>query len=223
MTANTVECNNPTNGDRYGLLRVVMEMDYEAFGVEERENFLNELAELLALDRAFLRDATFDRGCVHAKVRIPEEDLEAFLALYQHALEVEDTATLNRLREFLAKYSVSNVTGEFLVPLEIRITKPAIDAPPNTQEIIFVHGFTGDKDTFGELPRYLSESFCCRSNLFVYPTNWWKHSPSIYFLAKSFDRWFRNTVKSGRVALITHSMGGGSRKEISHSSNLSST
>lgn len=208
MTANTIKRNNTTNGDRYGLLRVVMEIDYEAFGAKERENFLNELAELLALDRELLRDATFDRGCVHAKIRIPEEDLEAFLALYQHALETENTATLYLLREFLAKYNVSNVTGEFLVPLEIRVTKPAIDVQPDTQEIIFVHGFKGDKDTFGELPRYLSASFRCQPRLFVYPTNWWQHSPSIYFLAKDFDRWFRNTVKSSRVALITHSMGG---------------
>jgi len=208
MTADTTERTDATNGARYGLLRVVMEKDYEAFGTKERDSFLNELAELLALDRASLHDATFDRGCVHAKVRIPEEDLEAFLALYRHALEAKDTAALSSLREFLAKYNVANVTGDFSVPLQIRITKPAIDAPPDTQELIFVHGFTGDKDTFGALPRYLSESFYCRSSIFLYPTNWRDHSPSIYFLAKSFDRWFRNTVQSRRVAIIAHSMGG---------------
>jgi hypothetical protein len=207
MAADATERNHEA-GERYGLLRVVMERDYNAFGPVEREGFLSELANLLALDRASLRDATFDRGCVHARIKIPEDDLEAFLALYQHALEAEDSTTLNRLRAFLIKHNVANITGDFSVPLQIRVTKPAIDAPPDTQEIIFVHGFTGDKETFGELPRYLSESFYCRSSIFEYPTNWRKHSPSIYFLAKSFDRWFRNHVQSRRVALIAHSMGG---------------
>lgn len=195
-------------GERFGVLRIVMERDYDSFGFEDRENFLNELAELLALDRDFLSDATFDRGCVHAKIRIPEDDLEAFIALYEHALKNNDSAMLTQIREFLSNHSVTNVTGDFSTSLLIRTSKPAIEAAPDTQEIVLVHGFTGDKNTFGKLPQYLSDSFNCQSRVFEYPTNWQKHSPSIYFLAKSFDRWFRNNVKSSRVALIAHSMGG---------------
>lgn len=208
MSANPAEVDEQSKGERYGLLRVVMERDFDAFGAKEREDFLHDLAELLALDRSQLKSVTFDRGCVHAKVKIPEADLEAFLALYQRALEKGDSETLARIRSFLAEHSVANITGDFSVPLQIRMTKPAIDAAPDTQEIILVHGFTGDKTTFGNLPKYLSDSFYCPATPFEYPTNWRKHSPSIYFLAKSFDRWFRNTVQSQRVAIIAHSMGG---------------
>lgn len=208
MSTAIAEKKNESNGEKYGLLRVVMERDFDSFGIKERDKFLDDLAELLALDRNQLHSATFDRGCVHAKIKIPEADLDAFLGLYQRALKRGDSETIARIRAFLAEHSVANVTGEFTVPLQIRMAKPVIDAAPGSQEIILVHGFNGDNATFGSLPKYLSDSFYCPVTPFEYPTNWRKHSPSIYFLAKSFDRWFRNTVQSQRVAIIAHSMGG---------------
>ena len=200
MTNSTVE--------RTGLLRIVMERDFEEFGSKEREAFLRDLATITGLESHQFTAVAFRPGCVLAELRLPEHALEALVDAYAAAKSGNHPEKLLELQGFLLKYNIKNINGEFEVALQIQMRAPPIDAPAGSQEILFIHGFTGDKTTFGKLPEFLAKTFDCKTRSFEYPTGWMSDSPSIYFLAQGFDTWFRNTVEAERVSIISHSMGG---------------
>jgi pimeloyl-ACP methyl ester carboxylesterase len=193
---------------KLATLRVVIEEDFDSFGLERREEFLHDLVLLTGLERSDIREVRFQRGCVKAELRIPETAVEALHDLYSRARGSSNGEALEEMRAFLLKYNIANINGEFEVALQIRIKRPPIETQKGSQEIVFVHGFTGDGAAFGELPKFLSEFFQCRSSAYTYPTGWLTHSPSVYYLANGLDGWFRNHVQSERVAIIAHSMGG---------------
>jgi pimeloyl-ACP methyl ester carboxylesterase len=76
--------------------------------------------------------------------------------------------------------------------------------------IVLVHGWGGDSEsTFGNLPNYLSKCLGVGVLVYEYPSNWFKQSPSIVFVARNLDNWIRNRTADGcRIGFIAHSLGG---------------
>ncbi len=183
-------------------LRVVMERSFEDFGEPEKRAFFQGLAGVTGWPVDEMRNVRITRGCVIVEVEMPEEAVRTFLDDYARDKEGTLPPELEALREFLHAHQVSSVNAEYKRTIQIRVSEPS------NQAIAFIHGWTGGAATFGDLPERLAARFRCKTHVYEYPTGWLKHSPSIYFVAKNFDNWFRNYVEAQRVAVVVHSMGG---------------
>ena len=92
-------------------------------------------------------------------------------------------------------------------------------------EVFFIHGFTGDEATWGELPRLLRESpdlTDCYFRTWSYPTKLnlgyvvsrylWKDDPNIYTIGQGLRTELTHPMqernKDDKIVLIGHSMGG---------------
>ncbi len=187
---------------RLARLSVVLDRKFEDFDDDAREKFLVGLSRVTGCPISEMQNVTFRRGCVIAEIEMSEEAVKTFLDDYARAKKKNLPPALSELAEFLKAENVRSANAVFKVAIQIRSTQKS------NQDVVFVHGWTGDKATFGELPKFLGNRLHCNTHIYEYPTGWLSHSPSIYFLAQNFDNWFRNYIHTERVGIIVHSMGG---------------
>ncbi len=86
----------------------------------------------------------------------------------------------------------------------------ALKGDDHKNSVMFIHGWRGDKNSFGSLPTYISKNSNIVPLVYSYPTGFWKKSPSLEFVSRDLENWvLNNTISTKRkVALIGHSMGG---------------
>lgn len=182
-------------------VKVTLNLPFETFGPAEREEFLRDLERVTGSPREAMEDIRFRKGCI-----IFEGDLDkAAVARLVEILNKGNPADLPEdIRAFLEKYSVQSVDSGVTARLQIIEKKPA------TAELIFVHGWRGDPQSFGDLPKYLSTLLGVPYRHYQYPTKLWKpgSSPSIEFIAANLDNWMRNHIRASSLGLVAHSMGG---------------
>ena len=162
-------------------LKVVMERPYEHFDKDAQASFLRDLARITGCPEEEIRNVIIRRGCVKFEARLDEEAAKRLIELYGRLETDDDDPELRSFREFIATHNVTSIFAEYDVKIRIMKRKTT------HRYIVFVHGWTGDNDSFGVLPQYLSDSFECTSSIYQYPTSWWSHSPSIIFIARNFD------------------------------------
>jgi pimeloyl-ACP methyl ester carboxylesterase len=194
--------SNTETTSRSATLRIVMDRNFEDFDQEARDGFLLGLSTISGCPVGQMRQVRFRRGCVIAEIIMPEEAVQAFIEAYKNANGGTLPATFAHVLKYLRDEHIQNVNAKFEVALVIKNEKKEKSA------LVFVHGWTGDRTTFGKIPEYLKTRIDCDAFVYEYPTNWLKHSPAIYFVAQNLDNWFRNNIHSEKVAVIVHSMGG---------------
>ncbi len=187
---------------RSATLRIIMARKFDEFGQSERDGFIHGLSKVTGCEVKDMSNIRFRSGCVVAEVRMPENAVNAFLEFLAKAESGDLPSSLSSVASFLREQKVKSANADFDVALQIRVKH----APK--QELVFLHGWTGDSTTFGALPKFLGESLNCKTWRYEYPTGWLSHSPSIYFVAQNLDNWFRNYLTADRVGIIVHSMGG---------------
>lgn len=85
-------------------IRLVLERDFESFGVDQRHLLIDDIANLLGCNTDELKNVRFRRGCVILEFEVHEEIAEWFVRL---AKKAETGADLTE--ELEAIKSVSNV------------------------------------------------------------------------------------------------------------------
>lgn len=188
---------------RTATLQIVMDRDFDSFDDVQQEKFLAGLSEVTGCTLEEMANISFRPGCVVASVDLPDEAVRALIEMWLDSEADPDGEMPLELREFLTSENVQSMNAKYQIKLQIIASNPS--AKP---QVVFVHGWTGDRTTFGDLPGYIEEDLGCRSEIFDYPSGKISHSPSIFFLARALDNWFRNHIESNTVGFVVHSMGG---------------
>ena len=183
-------------------LRVVMERDFSAFTLESRDEFLSGLSLVTGCPKDEMWHVRVKSGCVVVELELDEEAVLKLIELYEKRSDATAAGELSDLLDFIKKNNVANITAEMRP--RFGVSKKLT----GDRALVFVHGWRGDNNSFGKLPAILGKRFACPSFIYEYPTGAWSPSPSIVFIARDFDNWFRNEVQARTVGVIAHSMGG---------------
>ncbi|SFF16083.1 hypothetical protein SAMN05216167_1321 [Spirosoma endophyticum] len=133
----------------YTKISIRMNRSYSAFGEEQRNEFLEDLAQLTGSNVDDFRDVKFFKGCVISELSLPAEVvrrlLEAYATRNEKKKEIDELAL--EVRAFVKKHNVERLTDDFEVRLQIlhRLT-PNPDLKP---KLLFVHGWRGGDSSFG--------------------------------------------------------------------------
>lgn len=186
-------------------LRIRMDRSFSEFGKVDRENFLFDLAEISGCPENEIENIKFSRGCV---IFDGELDREAVARLIEY-FKCKDTlkeapSQIQDFIEFCKKWSVTALHSH----LRVQVKREEGEASKEKDAVVFIHGWRGDEESFGEMPSHIAEHVECFGKVYTYPSGLWERSPSIDMIARNFDNWIRNNVRSNKVALFAHSMGG---------------
>jgi hypothetical protein len=195
--------NRPQNDETHVRVKIMMNRSFSQFDLREQEKFLNDLSIITGSLQSDFKGVSFRRGCVIFEGMLPKEAWERLFELYQNRSSRDNQQDLADLRKFLSEHSVSRITNDFEIRFQILPKQPR-----HQRAIIFIHGWQGNSDSFGLMPKLLSEKFDCASEIYPYPTGILSESPSLTFVARNLDNWFRNKVDYNKVAIVAHSMGG---------------
>jgi pimeloyl-ACP methyl ester carboxylesterase len=178
-------------------------LDHDDFTPEIQSEFRGLLAEVTVCNADDISIRSIRTGCINVVVNLPDEAAKQFLELYwQYCQSRPDLENVPEpLRSFLKKYKVDDFTGRVDIDIHVK-------SKPKNTAIVFVHGWTGDENTFGKWPSFLWDEFRCASEVFKYPTGLVSHSPSTVYVAEALANRIRNKYRDSRLALIAHSLGG---------------
>lgn len=200
MSEVEVRSADADGGDRVRL-KIRMNRDFYSFDSQQKEEYLDDLCHVAGCTRKQIEKSVFLRGCVEHEFEMPKEVARRFLELVEKAHEDIEAETLNEFREFLRKHLVDSAKEIKVITIQVH------DERPN-KAAVFVHGWRGDKQSFGEMPRWIEAQTGWKSGIFPYPTGLWSHSPAIAYVSAAFDNWVRRQFPGATLTVIAHSMGG---------------
>lgn len=197
------------------LVRVQIKMarSFTDFDETLKAQYLADLAELAGCTQASFHNQIFIRGCVKHELELPQVVAKRLVEMFARAEkeaaeegrnDVEsqlEREALARFRKFAQQHFVTDV--KLFPTITIRVT----DNAPN-RVVVFVHGWRGSADSFGEMPKWVEQQTDWKSEVFTYPTGLWANSPSISLIANTLDNWIRARCESAVLAVVGHSMGG---------------
>jgi len=169
---------------------------------EECNNFINDLSFVTGVPEANIRNIVFRKGCVIFEGELDDEAVERLIEAYKKRNQKEFIEDISALKQFISEHSVVEITDDFSVRVSIKASKK------RGGKLLFVHGWTGDKKSFGEMPMMLSDLTGCQPLVYEYPSGIWEKSPSIQYVSRNLDNWIRNHAKNSHLAIVCHSMGG---------------
>jgi pimeloyl-ACP methyl ester carboxylesterase len=212
-----MDTQEPEPNDDFGdeLVRVQIKMARSFTGFDEalKARYLADLAEVAGCTQASFHSQIFIRGCVKHELELPRVVAKRLAALFARAEkeaaeegrdDVEgqlEREALAAMRAFAEKHFVTDV--RLFSTLTVRVTE---NAP--SRVVVFVHGWRGNTDSFGDMPEWVAEQTGWKTKVFPYPTGLWTNSPSISQVANSLDNWIQVHCESAVLALVGHSMGG---------------
>lgn len=187
-------------------IRIFLDTHLDDFPESERATFIERLEELTGSPFGEFADVSFAKGCVIFSGTPPPESVKRLYEAYQQRNRDIDDPAHRALCEFFEQCKVNGI--EFDDYDHKRELKERQARTPDGCLIAFVHGYTGDKTTFGQLPTFLGEAFRCRTAIYEYPTSWYKKNPTLYAISNIFGNWLRRQGDVQDAAIICHSMGG---------------
>jgi pimeloyl-ACP methyl ester carboxylesterase len=193
-------------GSTNAYIRIVMDRRFEEFGPAEKARFLKELADISGCPVSDFTAVRFLKGCVIFEGEFDREAIARLIEYFRNVKLGKHTPELELFAQFVANNNITVVDSEFTV--QVHVIKRERQQPSRDREIIFVHGWSGDKDSFGKLPSYISAKYGCNCPIYRYPTDWFTHSPSVLLIARNLDNWIRNNANAKELAIIAHSFGG---------------
>jgi hypothetical protein len=187
-------------------IRIFLDTHLSAFSESDRTTFIQGLEEITGSPFGEFKDVSFTDGCVTFTGTLPDEPLKRLYQVYrQRNLDTDDPAQ-KRLRELLQQCKVNGIEFDGYSDKHALPEEPVRTAYGRL--IVFIHGYTGDSTTFGQLPKFLGEEFQCSTLIYQYPTSWWKDNPSLFAISNNFGNWLRRHGNLQNTAIISHSMGG---------------
>lgn len=183
-------------------VRIRMRRDYSKFGDEERESFLRDIEQVSGCAVADMQNIEFRPGCVIFEGNLDKAAVDRLIEVFDKQEADVDSDELTLLISVLKKHKIEAIETKLKLPFG------ALRTPSKDREIVFVHGWSGDHDSFGDLPRFLSDRFKCDASVYDFPTGLRSKAPSLVFIATNFDNWLRLHIGAERIALVAHSMGG---------------
>lgn len=197
---------------RKNKLTVVMDVPFATFGKEKRVQFITDLSELAGVPVEEMDEIVFKSGCVICTTRIDQESLSKFVDLYQLHIDEQLDKNSEDSREliaFLNEYKISEIRSEKKIYIHV-CERDNVVSKNKPTIAVFVHGWLGDDDTFGQLPEYLKNACGIEPLLFAYPTHIVKRSPKINYIARNLENFIASNIDLSKkyIALIGHSMGG---------------
>ena len=188
---------------REAHVRVVIGKNFREFRKNERDSFLDAFQEISGVSRSEISGILFSPGCVIFRCRMPAEAAERLKDLFDQACSSPSSEGSEEILLVL-EWAENNKIRSFQV-----MGEPAPGPrSPVRDHVVFVHGWSGDRKSFGDFPFYLSNSIDADIDVFQYPSFNFKGNANIYTLSRSLDVFIRNRFKGGDIAIIAHSMGG---------------
>ncbi len=197
------EHSHPSVNEELVEVKMVLEIDFDTFIENQKEQFLDELAVVLSCSREQISDITFTAGCVIVRFKLPERLAVKLLKQFHNMISDDTDVELGPIKELVAKYSVEELVRTQNFDMFFTSKKK-----PTDKAVLFVHGWSGEKGSFGRMPDYISKACACPAYIYQYPTDIWKHSPSIVFIANALRNSILNILPDKKLAIIAHSMGG---------------
>lgn len=187
----------------YARLNIRMKRNFDSFTDADKEEFLKDLSIIAGCLPSDFNEISFNPGCVSFWGKNRFEIVRRLTEMYEEFRKTSKDPDSIEFREFLARWNIEALKGEFPTLLEIHVPDK------KKQGIVFVHGWSGDKTSFGDFPKFLEETFDCKTNVYEYPSNWIKECPSIVVISRNLNSWVHeNFSEYGSLAFIAHSMGG---------------
>lgn len=180
----------------------------------EKQNRL--LEQLIVLAGCTVEDVTFvgaRRGCILLYFIFPEDAARRLEQQYRIGLDhTEDpnkppNSVQNEIvAEILKKFNVVSVRSDIENPSP-QVLKSKKLQPPL---FVLVHGWSGSRESFGNLPDILEKEFCCEVAIPEYDSSFLSHNKPLYHLQGKLTNFINNrSFRTPRpVAIIGHSMGG---------------
>ena len=189
--------------DHLKKIRIRMSRSFSEFmQTNGRSEFISDLSFLTGVSIFQIFNPVFRKGCVIFEGELDSEAVERLMEAYKKRNERRDIEDISNLREFIFKHSIVEITDDFNIRVIVHTRKKT------NRKLVFVHGWRGDKESFGDMPSMLSDLVGCNSIVYEYPTGIWEQSPSIQYVARNLDNWIRNYFDDSKLAIICHSMGG---------------
>jgi pimeloyl-ACP methyl ester carboxylesterase len=183
--------------------KIKMARSFAEFDQDQRNRYLDDLSRIAGCPRETIEaHQVFIRGCVIHEFEIPAVIATRLVELLGKAQrgELDDTA-LADVVAFVKENSVTESKEYKVVTVQVQDERPK-------KAVIFVHGWRGDVESFGQLPEWIEAQTGWGSGVFSYPTGLWTHSPSISLVSAAFDNWVRDNFPGAALAIVAHSMGG---------------
>jgi len=193
----------------FGVVRIVMDRSFDLWQTQEiQASFVRDLEDLTGVPRTELTLIAVRSGCVVAEFRMPEEAIKTLISLFEFAPDMEDPNGVGPdqmavAKEFFARHSVTAIRDDYVVKLVISKT------PEGPDGIVLVHGWSGNRASFGVMPKALSELVKADVKVYEYQSERFGKSPRLTWVARNLDTSIRNeNLDKGRLAIVAHSMGG---------------
>jgi pimeloyl-ACP methyl ester carboxylesterase len=192
--------------ERVGI-RIRMDREFQRFGQKEQAAFVAAFQELLAISDTDLVNVSFRKGCVNFEAEIPLPVWRKLKAMAESLDENPDAEELKPLRDFLEQFDVKGMSEQIMYSFSVRASDKT--KPDTRDHVVFIHGWSGSAESFGNLPRFIESRLACKAIVYTYPTRRLAGSPAVSFLAQNLDNWIRqNAPAAPKLAFVAHSMGG---------------
>lgn len=149
---------------------IIMDRDFESFSDQDRDDFLEGLAQVAGTPVSAMGSRQFRSGCVVFEAELDRAAVARLVELWEAVGDATTShAELTAFREFIEKHDVVQVHR-----IELRVAVPTAS---KRRHAVFAHGWRGDAHSFGELPGWIRSSLGCDASVYQYPTGVWAHSP----------------------------------------------
>lgn len=189
-----------------------MRRDFDEFDAEQRQDFLLQLSCLVGCMPYDIVDVIFRRSCVIFEGTLPAPFADRLQDLFRQwkacrntgaqLSEYPEAEELELFRRWMEAYRVKSISDGHDEQYRVQIirTRP--------RAIVFVHGWSGDSDSFGKMPEFLRDRLGCPTELYEYPSGLFSQAPSLRHVALNLDAWIRNKGIADMIGIVAHSMGG---------------
>jgi pimeloyl-ACP methyl ester carboxylesterase len=195
----------PPTPSGYFDIRIVMKTDFHQFVSQQKDDFLQAFADAVGIDKDEIQVLSLTSGCVVGEFRLPQKCkvivLETITTFYANGDDIPPNVA--KLLTLLQQYGTEKVAkmvdfGKLTI----------VQRERSRRAIVFVHGWTGDQKTFGNMPTFIQDIVGIETRLFVYPTGIFTHSPAVADLSGGLRNWLRNELDDCSLAFVVHSLGG---------------
>ena len=174
------------------------------------------ISRLVLLAGCTVEDVTFARarpGCVLLYLVIPPAAAKRLQAQYKIGLsDLNETDTISNrfqreiVKEILEQFNVVSVRADIPNASTYTVTTPKPEPPL----FVLVHGWSGSRESFGNLPEILESEFSCEVAIPEYSTKLFSHADPLFILGGQLTTFINNrSFRQPRdIVLLGHSMGG---------------
>ena len=188
-------------------VRIQMDLKFSSFGAAKRKHFLSELSLISGVSLDEMKIVGFTSGCVIFSGEMDREAVARLVEYFEKGDFEQRSSELRAFTQFCKQWSIQSVSQNIDLIAEEESEKNL--RLKQKDVVLFVHGWSGAKNSFGNFPDYVEAYIDCETAIYEYPTGLWENSPSLEFISRNLDNWVRARFRNaGNISIISHSMGG---------------